>query len=213
MNALTTRYPPPPWTLCGEAVVALRLVPVREIRERVPSSLQVISVFPGRTLGMLAMIRYGAGSTLQYHELIVAPALVATGPRVGSWISHIYVDSEASMLGGRTEWNLPKQLAEFSWNPGARMSMNATDVSIEIELNRSRSLSVPIPLLAPAFGTLGDSIKWFVAKGHGQICRAQGRVRESGALQTLGFNDTANLYWLQQFRGSIPAAHRIGSRR
>lgn len=56
---------------------------------------------------------YSHGSTLQYNELIVIPAIVRQGLCLGAWISHIYVDHPSSLAGGREIWGLPKELAEF----------------------------------------------------------------------------------------------------
>ncbi len=85
-----------------------------------PESLDIISVLPGYTLGGLYLARYGAGSTLEYSELIVVGGVVRQGTSVGAWITHIYVDSEASVAGGREIWGLPKQLATFDWHPTAQ---------------------------------------------------------------------------------------------
>ncbi len=87
-----------------------------------PAPLRVLPVVPGRTLALLYLARYGQGSTLCYHELIVACAL-ARSPAAGGhpaasgfWISHIYVDDVRSQAGGRAIWGLPKALARFEWD-------------------------------------------------------------------------------------------------
>jgi hypothetical protein len=76
--------------------------------------MEIVSVFPGKTLGGVYLSTYKAGSILQYNELIVMGALVRYGRKLGAWISHIYVDNPDSVAGGREIWGLPKQLAEFS---------------------------------------------------------------------------------------------------
>lgn len=72
---------------------------------------------PGWTFGGVYCAHYGAGSTLEYLELIVIPGLVRRGHRLGAWISHIYVDDAQSVAGGRSIWALPKELAEFRDGP------------------------------------------------------------------------------------------------
>jgi hypothetical protein len=101
--------------------------------------------------------RYGPGSTLEYSELI-AGVVVRRGWRIGLRVTHIYVDSEASLEGGRAIWGLPKELAEFDWS----------EAGVTVTQGTRRICSVAtslkpggIPLWAPvrAVGT-GD---WFAA--------------------------------------------------
>ena len=54
------------------------------------------------------MLANYTGGTLAYHELIVFSHATTRG----MVISHIYVDAEQSMHGGREIWGLPKELAD-----------------------------------------------------------------------------------------------------
>ncbi len=116
----TSSYPPPPWQLEGTALLRVQMLKVSQVRESVPAELSIVTALPGRTLGGILAVRYGSGSTLAYHELIVMPALVRHGTRVGGWISHIYVDDPRSCAAGREVWGLSKELAEFQWQTTAR---------------------------------------------------------------------------------------------
>jgi len=111
-------YPSPPWTLQGEAIQAVHLIDFAVARALVPAELEIIPIFPGKTLGGIYLAHYQAGSVLEYHELIVIAAMVGGGGKIGAWISHIYVDNPSSLLGGREIWGLPKELAQFTWYPG-----------------------------------------------------------------------------------------------
>lgn len=111
-------FPPAPWRLQGDGFLTLQVVDRRVARRFVPEALEIVSVWPGRTLGGLYVGRYGPDSTLEYNELIVFAALVRRAERIGAWISHIYVDSPASMAGGRSIWGLPKELAQFEREAG-----------------------------------------------------------------------------------------------
>jgi acetoacetate decarboxylase len=108
-------YPPAPWQLQGYALIAYHLIDLVRSRSFLPSGLEPVSVFPGKTLGGVYIARYTAGSILEYNELIVFPGLVRYENRVAPWVSHIYVDNLQSMAGGREIWGLPKELAEFTW--------------------------------------------------------------------------------------------------
>jgi acetoacetate decarboxylase len=109
-------YPPAPWHLYGQALQSIHLVDLARAKELVPTDLEIVSVLPGKTLGSLYLSTYDANSTLEYHELIVVAALVRYQGKIGSWVSHIYVDNLDSVAGGREVWGLPKEMADFTWN-------------------------------------------------------------------------------------------------
>jgi acetoacetate decarboxylase len=109
-------YPPAPWHLYGQALQSIHLVDLAKAKELVPTDLEIVSVLPGKTLGSLYLSVYDANSTLEYHELIVVAALVRYQGKIGSWVSHIYVDNLDSVAGGREVWGLPKEMADFTWN-------------------------------------------------------------------------------------------------
>jgi acetoacetate decarboxylase len=111
-------YPPAPWHLYGTALQSLHAIDLATARQFVPLDFDVVAVLPGKTFGSLYLSVYETNSTLQYHELIVAPALVRYQGKIGAWISHIYVDNPQSVEGGRNIWGLPKQMADFSWDDG-----------------------------------------------------------------------------------------------
>jgi acetoacetate decarboxylase len=114
--AIDMSYPPAPWHLYGTALASFHPIDLATARQFVPLDFDIVSVLPGKTLGCLYLSVYEANSTLQYHELIVAPALVRYRGNIGAWISHIYVDHPHSVEGGRNIWGLPKQMADFTWD-------------------------------------------------------------------------------------------------
>jgi acetoacetate decarboxylase len=121
-----TAYPPAPWELRGR--VALIGVPVRVSAARaagLPPGARVLSAGPW-TLGGLLLADYDETATLAYRELIVFSALALAGGRPAFVVSHIYVDLEASLDGGRAIWGLPKQLARFTARDG-RAAVDAAD--------------------------------------------------------------------------------------
>lgn len=108
-------YPSAPWILKGDAIQTLHLVNIDQVKPLVPPELDIMSVWPGKTLGGVYLSKYGSGSVLEYNELIVAPAVVIYQGKIGVWVSHIYVDNADSVAGGREIWGLPKELADFTW--------------------------------------------------------------------------------------------------
>ncbi|GAB1540800.1 acetoacetate decarboxylase family protein [Scytonema sp. NUACC21] len=116
-------YPQAPWILQGYAIVTGHLIDIDRVRHLIPKELEIISVLPGKTLGGLYVSYYGQGSVLEYGELIVIPALVGYRGTIGGWVSHIYVDNPDSVAGGREIWGLPKEIAEFTWEKGERITV------------------------------------------------------------------------------------------
>ncbi|MEH2107516.1 acetoacetate decarboxylase family protein [Nostoc sp.] len=117
-------YPQAPWTLQGYAIQTLHLVNIDRVRPLIPLELEIISVWPGKTLGSVYLSNYGSGSVLEYSELIIASALVSYQKKIGTWISHIYVDNADSVAGGREIWGLPKEVAEFTWEQGKDVTVH-----------------------------------------------------------------------------------------
>ncbi|HEY9651724.1 MAG TPA: acetoacetate decarboxylase family protein [Coleofasciculaceae cyanobacterium] len=109
-------YPQAPWTLQGHAIQTVQLIDIERVRPLIPSELQIISVWPGKTLGGVYLSYYGSASVLKYSELIVVAGVVSYSGKIGGWVSHIYVDNIDSVAGGRDIWGLPKELAEFTWD-------------------------------------------------------------------------------------------------
>jgi hypothetical protein len=107
--------PPLPWSLKAAGPVLVTLHPVRmeAARRLVPSAFRLVPIFPGYTLGGLFLARYGPGSDLRYRELIVAGATILHDSRPAPWVTHVFVDSDASRWGGQVLLGAPKFLAEF----------------------------------------------------------------------------------------------------
>lgn len=109
-------YPPEPWQLGGSMLMTAWRLPadvVRgEVARYVPDGVRLVTV--GRQAFMFtAFVRYTPGSVLSYDELLVA-AVGRRGAAPVAVIPHIWVDSPASVAGGRELWGIPKGLADFT---------------------------------------------------------------------------------------------------
>src|SRR5262245_13658290 len=139
-------YPPAPWHARGRCWAgAFRA----DTPAALPSGLKPLL---GSRWRVLVLVRYEAGSTLRYDELLVGP-LTRCGMRAGIYVEHIYVDSVASLRGGQEIWGLPKRLATFTWQDG-QCSVADSDGTIAVLRLDVRPTTLPIylPLVAPAFG-------------------------------------------------------------
>lgn len=130
--------PAPPWHMTGECTAAL-------VRPGRPGPLPAgIERLPGPSL--LVAARYESSPVGPYLELAVAsPARV--GARPGLCVTIMAVDSEHSLLGGRSNWGFPKELASLAWGAnGDERSLDWEDGGMAITA-RPRGLAVPF--LAP----------------------------------------------------------------
>ncbi|MGY4859817.1 acetoacetate decarboxylase family protein [Cryobacterium sp. AP23] len=138
----STDYPPGPWYLGGTLQVSVFLVPSSSLPAgfELPNGRRPIRL-GGRVLVGVAAVNYLPGGALDYDELLVAvPSLGRGGLRVT--IPQIWVDSPASMRGGRELWGIPKQLAAFRSTARARrasMTMTVEGAPVA-ELRATRGL-------------------------------------------------------------------------
>lgn len=130
--------PGAPWTLRGECAAAL-------VRPGRPAPLPAgIERLPGPSL--LVAARYESSSVGAYLELTEAsPARV--GARPGLCVTTMAVDSEQSLLGGRSNWGFPKELASLRWAAnGDERSLDWEDGGVAIT---ARARGPAVPFLAP----------------------------------------------------------------
>jgi hypothetical protein len=100
-----TTYPPAPWHMHGQLWVSLFRVREGDHPDREPGVYGV------------ALVKYEEPSPLTYGELLVAH-MVKTGskPPKAVSITDIWVDSPASVAGGRELWAIPKDLCDFTFS-------------------------------------------------------------------------------------------------
>lgn len=179
-------YPPAPWTLKGHGYVTLHLVDFSDAAKVIPKDLEIVQVLPGKTIGGLVLGKYEYGSTLTYGELIAVPGLVRYGDKIGSWISHIYVDNESSIAGGREIWGLPKENAQFFWQPegGANTSWSGATVKQGDRMlcSLTHSWQVNLPRLSGQFDSytkLAEELMRFESSAIGNLSLVGSRLEVS----------------------------------
>lgn len=156
-------YPQAPWTLQGYAFQTLQLLDIDRVRHLIPSELNIISVFPGKTLGGVYLSYYGSGSVLEYSELIVIAAFLSHKGKFGGWVSHIYVDNPDSVAGGREVWGLPKEMADFSWCGDRVTVTQANQTLCTFKYNR-QGFGLQQRLGASSFSSMGEDLFLFPAE-------------------------------------------------
>jgi hypothetical protein len=138
-------------------VICPALVAVAAARRHVPADVEVVATAPGRTAGGLLLARYEGPSTLRYSELLVLPALTRVAGKLGWWISHAYVDSPASLAGGREMWGVPKDLATFTWSDGGVVVIREDGLPLLDCDVPTPARTAPVPALVAANGTTGGA--------------------------------------------------------
>jgi hypothetical protein len=157
-------YPQAPWKLQGYAIQTLNILDIDRVRPLIPSELNIISVWPGKTLGGVYLSYYAPGSELEYSELIVIAALVGYKGKFGGWVSHIYVDNPDSVAGGREIWGLPKEMAEFTWDQDNHVTVRQGNRTL-CRLNYNRQdFGWQQWIGASSFSTLGSDLLLFPAE-------------------------------------------------
>ena len=113
-------YPPAPWHMVGQLWLTLF-----RLREAV-DELRPVGIYGA------AWVSYEPGSPLTYSELLVARPISTDrhGRRVS--ITDIWVDSPASVAGGRELWAIPKGLCDFELESVHRGPLATTDWSASL---------------------------------------------------------------------------------
>lgn len=134
---LPDEAPAAPWHTSMRAVLWYSL-PTRAARRAagpVASGGRVTAVAGG-------MISYDDTPVGPYHEIVGTVGLLA-GRDVAVTVPFIAVDSAASVVGGRTNWALPKNLARFTGSPADGMAAAGTGWSVRVTV---RALGLAVPL-------------------------------------------------------------------
>lgn len=114
---MSTAYPPAPWHMHGSMwLTVFRLG--HDVDERHPAGVYGAAV-----------VDYRDPSPLSYGELLLARTVEpASGEKRGRvvTITDIWVDSPASMAGGRELWAIPKELCDFELDSESRGPLTTT---------------------------------------------------------------------------------------
>jgi hypothetical protein len=192
--------------LRGDAAVAVRLVRKELVRPLVAPDAHIVCVWPGRTLAVLFLAHYHASPVGEYRELIVAPGIVRVRGRVGFWISHILVDSEASMIAGRSIWALPKEIASMQWQ-----SVSYTDMRVDAPLLKLSArfptprASVRLPFIGAALSRRSGVTKQFSVRGIASVGTVGTKIDMMAGtdVQALGFQAARTMFVCRDMKITI----------
>ncbi|MDQ4051446.1 MAG: acetoacetate decarboxylase family protein [Actinomycetota bacterium] len=168
-------YPAAPWNMVGS--LWLSIFKVKE---------DVDELRPKGVYGA-AFVSYEEGSPLTYSELLVARPVTSDehGRRVT--ITDIWVDSPASVAGGRELWAIPKGLCDFTLETSHTGPLSRTEWSTSIERR---------PIASARFT---------------DVSRAAPRIPFKGGTWQPGIDDTGGLERTATLKGSSKALPCRGS--
>ena len=183
-----TPYPEEPWHLAGQMYLSLWLVPARELPP-VADGTRPVTV-AGRGAVGAAWVVYENDSVLHYNELLRA-VLVRDGRRPRVCVTDIWVDSAASMAGGRQLWGIPKEMADFDIDRTAGVRAGAsTDKGVlaTASFEPGRRLPGRWPLTYRVTQTLDGTLKTSSVRSRSAVrtARARWSAQEDGPLGELG---------------------------
>lgn len=187
-------YPPFPWrmNMRGIMLQTVQLTNAAKAKALIPPDFDIFTPIPGKSVGGIYFAHYGPGSDLEYNELGVFPAMVKYGGKLGIWVSHMYVDNQASLEGGRNEMGMPKELAEFAQDANNPFHITVSQRGkLILSLTSGKQLYIKHQKMTfGAFGVRNSDIIWFkniIDMGLG-ITGIKVEVPEKSPLKSLGLD-------------------------
>lgn len=109
-QAAEPRIAPAPWALTGSGYIVLLRLPPRSLRSEpcTPADLSD-RLLPG--LSLMMFVDYRTSPVGPYRELLFIPGRFRVDGSKRWSITRIVVDSRASVVSGRANWGIPKELA------------------------------------------------------------------------------------------------------
>lgn len=206
-------YPPEPWHLSGRGALSTWLVTTDRLPALPPGTRPV--AVRGRALAVSAFVAYDEAGLLPYRELLAGVFIRhgrGPGLRLGLTITGIWVDSEASLAGGRALWAIPKELARFTGGTsGGRTDESARVLTgpgpgpaATARFGPARVLGRRLPAVPLPFALPGRVVQAEEGATVTSRVRASGRVRPAAA--SWDFPLGGALGWLA---GARPVRHLL----
>jgi len=166
-------YPAAPWRMRGQFWIGVFKA---DTPAALPSAPARLAQFLDPHLRVVALMRYLEG-TLRYDELLIG-SLARVGWQVGMYIDYLYVDSVASLWGGRRIWGLPKELASFTWAGNACRIADERGPIVSLTLNRRDAWAPPLPLTSRGIGRVDGHWAFIATPLWARLGVAEMRLRD-----------------------------------
>lgn len=121
---------PAPWSLTGTGYILLMKLPATVLDDprHTPPELR------GKRCGGLAtvmLVDYQDSPVGPYRELLYIPGKFQFGARRYQSITRIYVSSMESVVNGRSNWGIPKDVCSFDYRYGGADGQDRCDASLD----------------------------------------------------------------------------------
>lgn len=181
-------YPPEPWYLEGQLYLSVWLVRRTDCPHGLPPGTRPLTIADRCVMGT-AWVVYEGDGVLRYNELVSA-VLVRRGARLMPCVTDAWVDSTASLEGGRRLWGIPKERAEFVFGPAPAFRVWAGDARGEVasaEFRRGITLPGRWRVAARLAQTLDGVLTTVPVRFLGRIqrCASRWEIPADGALGRL----------------------------
>lgn len=122
MGLGTSITAPAPWSLVGSGYIVLTKLDPGFVSEKgfLPEHLK--GRFTGG-IGTVMYMDYLSSDVGPYRELLFIPGMFCLGGKRYHSITKIFVSTEASVVNGRNNWGIPKELADFETLREGRVEM------------------------------------------------------------------------------------------
>jgi len=183
-------YPAAPWQMVGSLWVSLFRLEhdVDELR-------------PAGVYGA-AFVSYEEGSVLTYSELLVARRVPSGRFKGRVSITDIWVDSPASVAGGRELWAIPKGLCDFTLESSYRGPVTTSEWSASLERRPIASARfTDLSRVAPRLPFKGGTWQPELPEGGGEkTATMQGSAKAAPCRGSWDFDADGPLAWLRGAR-------------
>lgn len=181
-------YPAEPWYLEGQLYLSVWFVRRADCPCGLPPGTRPLAV-AGRCVMGTAWVVYEDGGVLRYNELVSA-VLVRRGAMPMPCVTDAWVDSPASLEGGRRLWGIPKERADFTFGPAPAFRAWAEDARGEVaaaEFRRGLTLPGRWTVAARLAQTLDGVLTTVPVRARGRIqrCASRWEIPADGALGRL----------------------------
>jgi len=183
-------YPAAPWQMVGSLWLSLFML------KEDADDLRPKGVYGA------AFVSYEEGSELTYSELLVAHQVGSGQHAKRVTITDIWVDSPASVAGGRELWAIPKGLGDFTLESSYRGPVTTTEWSASIERRpAARARFTDISRLAPRLPFKGGTWQPELPEGGGErTATLRGSSKAAPCRGSWDFDPDGPLAWLRGAR-------------
>lgn len=111
---LYTEVVPAPWNLVGRGYILLYRLDREFLSSHHILGKEELKDFAGG-FGAVMLVEYKDSNVGPYQELLFIPGKFRVGDDKWHRITRIYVSTDISVVNGRKNWGIPKELAKFSF--------------------------------------------------------------------------------------------------